>query len=395
MKIFFLLPAITALNVTFTHKGETRPFDFAFGVKSSKSRKLVVVGGVDGVFAAKAHKPKTLKTIHILKTTIDETTLINGTSSSPTNEEGRDSMNSEDGGLVLVDETFVNETASASEEVDDLLNETYSNDYVPSSQDQVNADNGTSSTNGASHGILISSTQPTEMTPTVAANATSSSDEHESNDAVVSISNDTFTPDEHSSAIGNVESVSEATTEEGAVNNETIAIAEDGHLSESTEGGDNGTSVEENHLVASTGGDGNENSTGEYPSTASGNTTSPIASISSSENTATALSPDNNTRGEDFTFISRFAGESCDFKARGTSQRSIEMPYFYILETIFLGGVVEEIEESLHLMVCLNGGGRLLAVASDEEDVKIVAVESSPKDIVSDKCEKLLSRHPF
>ena len=65
------------------------------------------------------------------------------------------------------------------------------------------------------------------------------------------------------------------------------------------------------------------------------------------------------------------------------------MPYFYIIETIVLEGVVDEIESLVHLMMCINGVDRRLSVESSEEGIEIVAVESSPKDVVSTECKFL------
>jgi len=64
------------------------------------------------------------------------------------------------------------------------------------------------------------------------------------------------------------------------------------------------------------------------------------------------------------------------------------MPYYYIIETIILEGVADEIEGMLHLMMCINGVDRRLSVVSGE--TSIVALESSPKDVVSTECKLLL-----
>eukprot|EP00984_Skeletonema_dohrnii_P021336 scaffold10642_cov155-Skeletonema_dohrnii-CCMP3373.AAC.3 len=164
---------------------------------------------------------------------------------------------------------------------------------------------------------------------------------------------------------------------------------------------DNVTSIEEDHLSASTDDDINGVPSTEVEGQVNGtfteedpfstfippeNGTTPIFNSSTSENTTIPSSSDNSTGS---IFTTQVTGESCDVGPRsGSSERSIQMPYYYIIETIVLEGVADEIEGMLHLMMCINGVDRRLSVVSGE--TSIVALESSPKDVVSTQCKLLL-----
>ena len=116
------------------------------------------------------------------------------------------------------------------------------------------------------------------------------------------------------------------------------------------------------------------------------NGTAPIFNPSTSENATIPSSSDNSTGS---IFTPQVTSESCDVGPRsGISERSIQMPYYYIIETIILEGVADEIEGMLHLMMCINGVDRRLSVVSGE--TSIVALESSPKDVVSTECKLIL-----
>lgn len=53
-----------------------------------------------------------------------------------------------------------------------------------------------------------------------------------------------------------------------------------------------------------------------------------------------------------------------------------------------IDGVVEEIEGLLHLMFCVSGVERRLEEkALDEEEAKVVGVNVTPEDIVSNECK--------
>ncbi len=115
------------------------------------------------------------------------------------------------------------------------------------------------------------------------------------------------------------------------------------------------------------------------------NETAPILNYSSSDNTTIPSSSDNSTGS---IFNPEVTDGLCDVGPRsGIFERSIELPYFYIIETIAFEGVADEIEGMIHLMMCINGVDRRLSVESAE--TSLVALESSPDDIVSTECKSL------
>jgi len=301
-------------------------------------------------------------------------------------------------------------------------------DIIEPNQDPVGDVNGTSSSSSS----IITSTQPTSQGD---ANASSDkhSDEANTDSSLGSTNTSTFgaPPSEH----GDVASFNPAETlDDTEVTNEdhlSASIQEDGstHVSQpSIVGGINATSIEEeddltastkvdadessveeeanessaegsangagNMLYAdgdindltSTNGEGNVTSTEEDLGATSllhENGTSPDPNSSTPENATIPSLPDD-ARGSIFT--PQVTSESCDVGPRSGIERSIEMPYFYIVETVFLEGVVDEIEGLLHLMMCINGVDRRLSVESGEKGVEIVALKSSPKDAVSTQC---------
>ena len=252
------------------------------------------------------------------------------------------------------------------------------------------------------NGTIISPTEPTSLSPAGDAdddaNALSDdeqSDEADEDDSVGSITN-TSTFDEQSFENGDdgvsfnngttteVPDDDEATKEDLPSSSTQDENADTNQTS--IDGGINAASSTDGDIngIVTSGGEGNGTVSDEDDQFSTSGTT-PTSNSSTLENTTTPSPPDN-TRGGIFT-----TGESCDVGPRSDSifERSIEMPYFYIIETIVLEGVVDEIESLVHLMMCINGVDRRLSVESSEEGIEIVAVESSPKDVVSTECKFL------
>ena len=224
--------------------------------------------------------------------------------------------------------------------------------------------------------------------------------------------NATWSTDDDHLSVSTEGDVDEASTEEDANDSSTEGVVngtstEKDNLSESAledvndssnngQGEDNVTSIEEdsgsiddNINSTEVEGGGNGNSTEEDPFSIfipPENGTAPIFNPSTSENATIPSSSDNSTGS---IFTPQVTGESCDVGPRsGISEREIELPYFYVIETIILEGVADEIEGMLHLMMCINGVDRRLSVVSGE--TSIVALESSPKGVVSTECKLIL-----
>jgi len=182
------------------------------------------------------------------------------------------------------------------------------------------------------------------------------------------VSSTSSTEDDHHLSASNEEDADETSLEEDANDSSSSGtFTEEDNLSASTDGDiDDATSTDGEGNVTST--EEDQFSTSVLPE----NGTTPISSLHIGEHNHSIFA------GPQVT------GESCDIGPRsGISERSIEVPYFYIVETVVLEGVVDEIEGLLHLMMCINGVDRRLAVESDEKGVEIVALLSSPKDVVS------------
>lgn len=161
----------------------------------------------------------------------------------------------------------------------------------------------------------------------------------------------------------------------------------------SSEGEGNGASANEDNSLIMGDGEGNGTSTEDGSPFSTfvpvENDTAPVLNSSSSDNTTIPF-PSDDSGG---VFNPEVTDGSCDVGPRsGISERSIEVPYFYIVETIVLEGVADEIEGMLHLMMCINGVDRRLSVESAE--TSLVALESAPEDILSTEC-KFLSCCPL
>ncbi len=428
MKMKSSLSSILVLSVsaTLAHKGDYRPFR----AKTHKPKTLKVEP--KGVFRAKTHKPKTIKDL-------PKSALSNGTSFPNIIEEGREPQNSEDGGLV-------NGTLPSSGGGggggggggDDTL--AFDDDYLPS---PVLTENNTEWTN-------VTSTQHTDELNEGSNETDAMSDDDEvveEDDTMATGTNSTIDEGAHFSNDTTAESQED--DDYGVGSNGTEAI-EEGALNESAgEGGGAGTNetsdnvtittneVDEDNVTeevtgineTATGDDvievGVEDAGGESTvdqgsnekhdetSTAAGggggedgNATSTnengqqLANYTHAENATTAIvnpPPSENATGyydDDMGsafFVPNIDGETCEVGGaapRSGIERLFEMPYFYVVETVSIDGVVEEIEGLLHLMFCVSGVERRLEEkAVDEEEAKVVGVNVTPEDIVSNECK--------
>ena len=323
---------------------------------------------------------------------INTTVLANGTSYSPetnsttqfnstTNKafvaSSDDYPGHDDEGTIGNSSTFANQTSAIENEVLLNFNNGTNDDTIDESDeaDVDNADHVLSSTMGES--IM----QANETSIEGSINTTlSGDDEDEASGAIEEDADDSPvspTPDNSYAQ----EDVYETNGEIGANShsedngNETSTEYDQPSPSPSTEEDANATTP----INIQTDGNGS--------STESDNLTKSIPSeIVTTSTLNTTIPPSDNPGNNTLDVI----GESCDVGTRSdASERAIEVPYFYIIETIVLEGVVDEIEGMLHLMTCINGFDRRLSIQSD-----IVAVESSPKDVVSTEC-KLFSWHLF
>ena len=428
MKMKFLSSIIVlSVSTALAHKGEYR----AFRGKVHKPKTLKVEP--KGVFRAKTHKPKTLKDLPKSAALA----LNNGTSFPNIIEEGREPQNSEDGGLV----NGTLPSSSGGGGGDDTLAFDFDDDYLPS---PALTENNTEWTN-------VTSTQHTDEL-NGGANETDfifDDDEvvvEEDDDTMATGTNATIDEGAHFSNVTTTESQEDE--DYGIGSNGTEAI-EEGALNDSAgEGGGAGTNetsdnvtittneVDEDNVTedvtgineTATGDDvievGAEDADGESAdqgsnenpdetSTAAGGggedgnhatSTSENGQQSSNythaENTTTAIvnptASDNATdfydddMGTDF-FVPNIDGEACDVGGgapRSGIERLFEMPYFYVVETMSIDGVVEEIEGLLHLMLCVSGVERRLEeIAVDEEEAKVVGVNVTPEDTVSNECK--------
>ena len=299
----------------------------------------------------------------------------------------------------------------------------------PDEEEEVNIDNAdpdgniTSLENGTSFLSETTSTQPTGISPTNDAHDAATSDGENSDEAdeeeelhpTASTFDEQVSLNDDGVSFSNGEEIvddEEATGEE----NLSSFISEEDDITDANQTSVNGTSFtddedlslsiegdvveaasgdDEADTSTSDGGEGNATATnyvdGEGTSTEDPfsrmDGTAPISN--SSTLNATISSSSDNSTGSIFT--PQVTDESCDVGPRsGIFERSIEVPYFYIVETIVLEGVVDEIEGMLHLMLCINGVDRRLSVESGE--TSIVAFESSPTDVVSTECKLLPCR---
>jgi hypothetical protein len=407
---------ILSVSAALAHKGDYRPFR----AKTHKPKTLKVEP--KGVFRAKTQKTKTLKD--------------NGTS-FPNIEEGREPQNSEDGGLV----NGTLPSSGGGGGGDDTLAFDFDDDYLPSPALTENNTEGTNFTSTQHTDELNEGSNETDVIfdddevaveeddDTMATGTNAKIDEG------VHFGNDTTTE-------------SQEDEDYGSGSNGTEAIEEDA-LNESAEGGGAGTNetsdnvtittneVEEDNVTedvtgineTATGDDvievGVEDADGE-PTVDQGSNENPdetstaaggggedgnhatstnenghqSSNYTHAENTTTAIvnptASDNATdyydddMGSAF-FVPNIDGDTCDVGGaapRSGIERLFEMPYFYVVETMSIDGVVEEIEGLLHLMLCVSGVERRLEeTAVDEEEAKVVGVNVTPEDIVSNECK--------
>lgn len=407
---------VLSVSTALAHKGDYRPFR----AKTHKPKTLKVEP--KGVFRAKTHKPKTLKDL-------PKSTLNNG-SSFPNIEEGREPQNSEDGGLV-------NGTLPSSGGGDDALSFDFDDDYLPS--DTVHnplAENNTEGTNftstqytdewngGANEtDVIFDDDEVVEVedddTMTTGTNSTIDEGAHFSNDTT------TESQEDEDYGIGSngtdaieEDALNESAGEGGAGTNETSDNVTITYVTEEVTGinetatGDDVIEVgvedvggestvdqgsNEKHDETSTAAGGGGGEDGNATSTENGQQSS---TYTHAENATTAIvnppSSDNATdyydddMGSAF-FVPNIDGETCEVGGaapRSGIERLFEMPYFYVVETMSIDGVVEEIEGLLHLMFCVSGVERRLEEkALDEEEAKVVGVNVTPEDIVSNECK--------
>ena len=410
---------VISVSTTLAHKGDYRPFR----AKTHKPKTLKVEP--KGVFRAKTHKPKTLKDL-------PKSTLNNG-SSFPNIEEGREPQNSEDGGLV--NGTLPPPGGGG----DDTLSFDFDDDYLPSDtvhnplaeneETNFTSTQHTDELNGGANetDVIFDDDEVVEEEDddTMATGTNSTIDEG------AHFSNDTTTESQKNEDYGIGSNGTEA-IEEGALNesvgegggagtNETsdnVTIVDDNvteevtGINETTTGDDvievgvedaDGESTvdqgsNEKHDETSTaaggggGEDGNATSTdqnGQQSSTYihGENATLAIVNPPPSENATGYYDDDMGST----VFAPNIDGETCEVGGaapRSGIERLFEMPYFYVVETMSIDGVVEEIEGLLHLMFCVSGiGRRLEEMAVDEEEAKVVGVNVTPEDIVSNECK--------
>lgn len=412
---------VLSVSATLAHKGDYRPFR----AKTHKPKTLK--DEPKGVFRAKTHKPKTLKDL-------PKSALSNGTSFPNI---GREPQNSEDGGLV---NGTLPSSGGGGGGGDDTL--AFDDDYLPS---PALTENNTEGTN-------FTSTQHTDELNGGANETDAMSDDDEvvvvveEDDTMATGTNSTIDEGAH---FGNDTTTESQEDDDYGIGSNGTEVTEEGALNDSAgEGGGAGTNetsdnvtittneVDEDNVTeevtgineTATGDDaiemGAEDADGESTvnqgsdenpdetSTAAGggggedgNATSTdqngqqSANYTHAENATTAIvnpPPSENATGyydDDMGsafFVPNIDGEACDVAGapRSGIERLFEMPYFYVVETVSIDGVVEEIEGLLHLMFCVNGVERRLEEnAVDEEEAKVVGVNVTPEDIVSNECK--------
>lgn len=417
---------VLSVSATLAHKGDYQPFR----AKTHKPKTLKVEP--KGVFRAKTHKPKTLKDL-------PKSALGNG-NSFPNIEEGREPQNSEDGGLV---NGTLPSSGGGGGGGDDKLAFDFDEDYLPS--DSVHnplAENEganftsiqhTNELNGEENVTGVMSDDDDEVVveddDTMATGMNSTIDEG------AQFSNDTTTESQEDEDYGigsnGTESIKEDSLNEsaeggGAGANETSdnvtittnevdednvteevtgineTATEDDVIKVGVEDADGESAVDqginenpdETTTAAEGGGeDGNTTSTDEngqqssnYTHADAENATTAIVDPPASENATDYY--DDDTGGA--FFVPNIDGETCDVGGapRSGIERLFEMPYFYLVETVSIDGVVEEIEGLLHLMFCVSGVERRLEeITVGEEEAKVVGVNVSPFDNVSNECK--------
>lgn len=182
-------------------------------------------------------------------------------------------------------------------------------------------------------------------------------------------------------------------TNETATGDDAIEVGAEDAGGESTVNQGSDENHDETSTAAGGGGeDGNATSADQNGQQSSNythaeNTTTAIVNPTASDNATDDYDDD---MGSAF-FVPNIDGEACDVGGaapRSGIERLFEMPYFYVVETMSIDGVVEEIEGLLHLMLCVSGVERRLEeIAVDEEEAKVVGVNVTPEDTVSNECK--------
>jgi hypothetical protein len=406
---------ILSVSAALAHKGDYRPFR----AKTHKPKTLKVEP--KGVFRAKTHKPKTLKG-----------SLFDNGASFPNIEEGREAQNSEDGGLV--NGTLPSSSSGGGDALafdddhlpSDLLDENTEWTDVTSTQhtDELNGRSNETDVILDDDEVLVEEDDDTIATGT---NATIDEGVHFGNDTTTESQED----EDYGSGSNGAEAIKEDALNEsaeggGAVTNETSdnvtittnEVEEDNATeevidtnetaagddvievgAEATDGEptvDQGSNENPDETSTAPGGGGedgnhatstNENGQQSSNYTRAENTTTAIVNPTASDNATDYYDDD---MGSAF-FVPNIDGETCDVGGaapRSGIERLFEMPYFYVVETVSIDGVVEEIEGLLHLMLCVSGVERRLEeIAVDEEEAKVVGVNVTPEDIVSNECK--------